>query len=108
VLSGRRLCDGLVTRPEESYRLWCVSGCDREVSIMRRPWPIRGCCAMEKVFSVTAFDISFERYVTRSPVPVDSVLHYPIPFLMMLYSSALEVSTRHEQCRDFRLASQCR
>jgi len=25
VLSGRGLCDGLVTRPEESYRLWCVS-----------------------------------------------------------------------------------
>jgi hypothetical protein len=25
VLSG--LCDGLVPRPEESYRLWCVSKC---------------------------------------------------------------------------------
>jgi hypothetical protein len=25
VLSGRGLCDGLVPRPEESYRLWCVS-----------------------------------------------------------------------------------
>jgi hypothetical protein len=24
VLSGRGLCDGLVTRPEESYRVWCV------------------------------------------------------------------------------------
>jgi len=24
VLSGRRLCDELITRPEESYRLWCV------------------------------------------------------------------------------------
>jgi hypothetical protein len=24
VLSGRGLCDGLVTRPEESYRMWCV------------------------------------------------------------------------------------
>ena len=24
VLSGRGLCVGLVTRPEESYRLWCV------------------------------------------------------------------------------------
>jgi len=24
VLSGRGLCDGLITRPEESYRLWCV------------------------------------------------------------------------------------
>jgi hypothetical protein len=24
-LSGRGLCDGLITRPEESYRVWCVS-----------------------------------------------------------------------------------
>jgi hypothetical protein len=24
VLSGRGLCVGLVTRPEESYRVWCV------------------------------------------------------------------------------------
>jgi hypothetical protein len=25
VLSGRSLCVGLVTRPEESYRVWCLS-----------------------------------------------------------------------------------
>jgi hypothetical protein len=24
VLSGRGLCDGLIIRPEESYRVWCV------------------------------------------------------------------------------------
>jgi len=29
VLSGRGLCDELITRPEESYRLWCVV-CDVE------------------------------------------------------------------------------
>jgi hypothetical protein len=29
VLSGRGLCNGLITRPEESYRLWCVSECDQ-------------------------------------------------------------------------------
>jgi hypothetical protein len=29
VLSGRGFCVGLITRPEESYRLWCVSDCDR-------------------------------------------------------------------------------
>jgi len=38
VLSGRGLCDELITRPEESYRLWCVVVCDQETSIMRRPW----------------------------------------------------------------------
>jgi len=30
VLSGRGLCDELITRPEESYRLWCVVVYDRE------------------------------------------------------------------------------
>ena len=30
VLSGRGLCDGMITRPEESYRLWCVVVCDLE------------------------------------------------------------------------------
>jgi hypothetical protein len=29
VLSGRGLCDELITRPEKSYRLWCVM-CDLE------------------------------------------------------------------------------
>jgi hypothetical protein len=37
VLSGRRgLCDELIPRPEESYRLWCVSTvCDHETSTKR-------------------------------------------------------------------------
>ena len=32
VLSGRGLCDGLITRPEESYRLWSVVVCDQGTS----------------------------------------------------------------------------
>jgi hypothetical protein len=32
VLSGRGLCDGLIARPEESYRLWRVAVCDQETS----------------------------------------------------------------------------
>jgi len=32
VLSGRGLCDGLITRPEECYRLWRVVVCDQETS----------------------------------------------------------------------------
>ena len=42
VLSGRGLRDELITRPEESYRLWCVVVCDLETSRMRRPWPALG------------------------------------------------------------------
>ena len=30
MLSGRGLCDELITRPEESYQLWCVVVCDIE------------------------------------------------------------------------------
>ena len=32
VLLGRDLCDGLITRPEDSYRMWCVVVCDLETS----------------------------------------------------------------------------
>ena len=38
VLSGRGLCDDLITRPEESYRLWCVVVCDLETSRMCAPY----------------------------------------------------------------------
>jgi hypothetical protein len=37
VLSGRNLCDELITRPEESYQLWRVVVCDRVTSWTRRP-----------------------------------------------------------------------
>jgi hypothetical protein len=42
VLSGRVLCDELITRPENSYRLCCVVVCDLEPSWMRRPWTALG------------------------------------------------------------------
>ena len=48
VLSGRDLCDQLITRPEESYRLWCVLVYDLETSRMRRPWPALGRSAPKK------------------------------------------------------------
>ena len=42
VLSGRGLCDELITRPGESYGLWCVVVCDQETSKMRRLKPATG------------------------------------------------------------------
>jgi hypothetical protein len=45
VLSGKGLCDELVTHPEESYRLWFVVECDLETSRMRRAWSVLGRCA---------------------------------------------------------------
>ena len=50
VLSGSGLCDELITRPEESYRLWCVVVCDLETSRMRRPWPAMGRSSTKKKF----------------------------------------------------------
>ena len=38
MLSGRGLCDELITRPEESYRLWCVVVCDLETSRICAPY----------------------------------------------------------------------
>ena len=48
VLWGRGLCFGPIPRPEESYWLWCVIGCDLETSCTRRPWPALGCCTGER------------------------------------------------------------
>jgi len=42
MLSGRGLCDGLVIRSEESYRLWRVVVCDHETLQARRLKPARG------------------------------------------------------------------
>jgi hypothetical protein len=38
VLSGIGLCDELITRPEESYRLCYVAVCDLETSRMGAPY----------------------------------------------------------------------
>jgi hypothetical protein len=49
VLSGIGLCDGLITRTEEFYRLWCVLVCDLGTSRMRRLKLIKGCeCEIEE------------------------------------------------------------
>ena len=38
VLSGKGLCDELITRPEESYLLCCVVVCDLETSKIGAPY----------------------------------------------------------------------
>jgi len=42
VLSGRGLCEGLITRPGESCWLWRVVVCDQETSKTRRLKPATG------------------------------------------------------------------
>ena len=57
VLSDRGLCDELITRPEESYRLWCIVVCDQETSRMRRPWLAldRSATGGKKVLSLSPY-----------------------------------------------------
>ena len=43
MLSGRGLCDELITCPEESYRLWCVVVCDLETSKEEAKSLLKGC-----------------------------------------------------------------
>jgi hypothetical protein len=48
VLSGRGLCNKLITHPEQSYWLWCVVVCDLETLWVRRTWPPLGSSAKKK------------------------------------------------------------
>ena len=49
VLSGRGLCDGPISRPEDSYRLCCIITCDLETLRMRWTLPALGCCGSENM-----------------------------------------------------------
>ena len=48
VLSGRGLCDKLVTRPGGSYRLWCVVVCDLKHRECGDPGPLGNVAPKEK------------------------------------------------------------
>jgi hypothetical protein len=52
-LSGRGLCDELITRPEESYRLWRVVVYDQETSKTRRLKPTTGLWKIQPQWVVT-------------------------------------------------------
>jgi hypothetical protein len=53
VLSGRGLCDELITRPEESHQLWRVVVCDQETSKTRRLKPATGLWKIKTQWAVT-------------------------------------------------------
>ena len=57
MLSGTGPSDELITRPEESYRLWCVVVCDLETSRMRRPCPALGRSATKKMMGVRTSEV---------------------------------------------------
>jgi hypothetical protein len=75
-LSVRGLCDELITRAEESYRLWSVVVCDLETSWMRRPWPTGGCRAKNK-----------QKLVEFNIVLLQSKISYFSPFFISFFPS---------------------
>ena len=56
VLSGRGLCDELITRPEESYRLCCVVVCDLETLRIGAPYILYICHIY--MYVIYIYDIS--------------------------------------------------
>ena len=89
VLSGRGLCDELITRPEESYRLWCVVVCDLQTSIMRRPWPTGGPSHRKQTrkFSLDFSSSEEKVYLTLHFVfPSDLSVHVSVVFIGFLQS----------------------
>jgi len=91
VLLGRGICDGLITHPEESYRMWCVVMCDLETSSKkRRPWPALFCSAIKKggvcivgsVFSDTLYNNGFMKgnFMTFSWLNSKMISNYVVCF----------------------------
>jgi len=62
-MSGRGLCDELITRPEESYRLRCVFVCDLETSWLRRPWPTGGLSRQKQTNPLTTNSINLVSFI---------------------------------------------
>jgi hypothetical protein len=82
VLSGRGLCDKLITCPKESHRLCCVVVCDLETSRMRRPWPALGRTATGKKWdcstpsAITLDDIQLSRTNSKVTHTNCSISHH--------------------------------
>jgi len=73
VLSGRDLCDELITRPEEPYRLCCVVVCDLETSRVGAPYIYDISCL--RVNSLVA-----EHEVLRPVIQKSVIRHDPSQF----------------------------
>ena len=65
VLSGRGLCVGLIIRPEESYRMWCVC-----------VWPTGGCCVMVKKKTHQRFEEATVSADVSTRFKLDSLRHF--------------------------------
>ena len=86
VFSGTGLCAGwsLVQRsPTECH----MPECDHEASIMRRPWPTRGCCAMRDGGGTSFLHKTFTRKYTWHNFPYCCICN--VQMLNFLLSSGI-------------------
>ena len=72
MLSGRGLCDELIARPEDSYRLCCVVVCDLETSRMGAPY---------------IYDISRLRVNVLEKLQSDNELYATCPLTYLLHKT---------------------
>jgi hypothetical protein len=69
VLSGRGLCDELITRPDESYRLWRFVVCDQETSWATEGHSLRWAAQPEKM-NVHIWTVFVPLKIATSLVPI--------------------------------------
>jgi hypothetical protein len=62
------LCDELITRSEESYRLWYIEVCDLKTSWMRRPWLGSGRSATRKNYLIWKVKLNCEFIIRMSVI----------------------------------------
>jgi len=107
VLSGRGLCDELITRPEESYRLWCVVVCDQETSRTRKLWPVlrRSVTGKEKTFKTNwlLYLPPALPFCISAPYPHNTFIY----FIRYLRAKKQQFPMQHWQFDPFNVNSIC-
>jgi hypothetical protein len=86
VLSARGLCDELITRPEESNRLWRVVVCDKDTSKTWRLMPATGLWKIQTQRVETPGKQTRNNYYSLS-----SRTHYLVPWVCLRATRSLRV-----------------
>jgi hypothetical protein len=87
-----------------------VSKCDREASIMRRPWPTRGCCTMEKNSNIRRMKLDSQirelgyifRYQLRMTIAVECLAN-PL-FIWKFLETDFSPETKYSDSRFSRFS----
>jgi hypothetical protein len=97
VLSGRGLCDGPITRPEESYRLWRVLVCDLDTSNIRRLKLVR---VVNAGWTESRVQQQFVDYNSRLYNTAVDFVTYNLPQCQFRWPCGLNMSSQQFYCWD--------